>query len=79
MTIFLIYIIGAFITTGLLTVITNYKPSDGTPSAYEQYKNNYGEEHALMISLCVCCGLGLFWFVVVPYFLITIKVKDNGI
>ena len=70
MTIFLIYIIGAMITSGLLTFILHYDPHiNGYQPTYKRAKEKYGDD-ADGLAMAALLITGLFWFIILPAFIV---------
>lgn len=70
MTIFLIYIIGAMITSGIATFILYYDPhTNGVQSPYKYAKEKYGDDAYGMVMGALLIA-GIFWFVVLPAFIV---------
>lgn len=70
MVIFLIYIIGAMITSGLFTFIMFYDPHiKGIQSPYKKGKEKYGDD-ADGIFMAALLIVGVFWFIVLPTFIV---------
>ena len=77
MVIFLIYIIGAMITPGLLTFIWHYDPHiDGMQSPYKRAKEKYGDDTDGVVVVATLIT-GIFWFIILPAFIILLFIPDD--